>query len=374
MLRRLLTKRCAGAAIVWFACTGTPRGGAEIAQPERSHVTIRGVYGGVPVQILERGRTLDDYGINAIWLGSGAVTNERLALLRGAGVKVFAEFNTMHEAGYLREHPDAAPVGVDGEVSPPPDGWQGICPTHPGYRRYRMEAFRELLEKFPLDGVWLDYHHSHASWEQAAPKMPDTCFCERCVAQYVRDNGTLLPSPSSALPQVLLTRYREKWLRWRAGVFTDWVREFRAILDKTRPGILLGTFHNPWSDSDYNGARYEKLAIDLKAQARYIDVFSIMPYHARFGHAADPAWISRQTAWLGTHLGISGKAGERHKIWPIVQLSDWGETVPASQVKEILDHGTRLPATGVMVFAWGSLHKSWDKVEEMGRFYRSIQK
>jgi hypothetical protein len=76
---------------------------------------MRGVYGGVPVQILDRGRTLADYGINAIWLGSGAITNERMALLKGAGVKVFAEFNTMHEAGYLREHPDAAPVGPDGE-------------------------------------------------------------------------------------------------------------------------------------------------------------------------------------------------------------------------------------------------------------------
>jgi hypothetical protein len=317
---------------------------------------------------------LDDYGINAIWLGSGAVTNERLALLRGAGVKVFAEFNTMHEAGYLRDHPDAAPVGADGEVSPPPDGWQGICPTHPDYRRYRMDAFRELLEKFPIDGVWLDYHHSHASWEQAVPKMPDTCFCRRCLAQFSSDTGISLPQrPPAELSKILLTESRREWIRWRASVFTDWVWEFRAILDQTRPGILLGTFHNPWSDADYNGARIEKLAIDLKAQARYIDIFSIMPYHARFGHAADQAWISRQTAWLGTYLGISGKAGERHKIWPIVQLSDWGETVAASQVREILDHGTRLPATGIMVFAWGSLHKSWDKVEQMGRFYREIQ-
>ena len=80
-----------------------------------------------------------------------------------------------------------------------------------------------------------------------------------------------------------------------------------------------------------------------------------MPYHARFGHADDPAWVSRQVAWLGRHLGIEGKPGERLKIWPIVQLSDWGEPVPAAQVAEVIDHGTRPPATGVTVFAWGSL-------------------
>jgi hypothetical protein len=65
--------------------------------------------------------------------------------------------------------------------------------------------------------------------------------------------------------------------------------------------------------------------------------------------------------------------GERHAIWPIVQLSDWGEAVPHSQVWPVLEHGTRLPATGVMVFAWGSLAAATDKVEEMGRFYRAIR-
>ncbi|MBM3458928.1 MAG: hypothetical protein FJX77_10410, partial [Armatimonadetes bacterium] len=171
----------------------------------------------------------------------------------------------------------------------------------------------------------------------------------------------------------LLGPKKAAWVRWRCGVFSDWVREFREILDRTRPGALLGTFHCPWSDTDWNGARLEKLNIDLKAQARYVDVFSIMPYHARFGHHQDPEWVYRQTRWLGEYLGIRGRPGERHKIWPIVQLSDWGETVPVEQVRPVLDFGTRTPATGVMIFAWGRLHESWEKVEEMGRFYRSIQ-
>jgi hypothetical protein len=71
-------------------------------------------------------------------------------------------------------------------------------------------------------------------------------------------------------------------------------------------------------------------------------------------------------------LGIRGEPGERHKIWPIVQLSDCGETVPVQQVRPVLDHGTRAPATGVMVFAWGSLQRQMDKVDEMSAFYRSI--
>jgi hypothetical protein len=169
-----------------------------------------------------------------------------------------------------------------------------------------------------------------------------------------------------------MDHHKALWVGWRCNVFTDWVREFRAIVALERPGALLGTFHCPWSESDYDHALREKLAIDLKAQAQYLDVFSIMPYHARFGHATDPAWISRQTAWLGRFLGVAGQRDERIKIWPIVQLSDWGEAVPVSQAAEVLDHATRPPATGVTVFVWGTLHPQWEKVEKMGDFYRAI--
>jgi hypothetical protein len=237
-----------------------------------------------------------------------------------------------------------------------------------------MDAFRRLLRDFALDGVWLDYHHAHGSWEQAVPNLPDTCFCERCLSRFQKETGVTLPSSSTAeRARLLLSTERRRWVRWRSELFTDWVREFREILDATRPGALLGSFHNPWSDEDHDGARLEKLAIDLRAQAAYLDVFSPMPYHARFGHQDDPEWISRQVAWLGRTLGIEGQPGERHRIWPIVQISDWGEAVIAGQVPAVIDHGSRRPATGVMVFAWGGLRRQPDKVEAVGRAFRALR-
>lgn len=338
------------------------------ADPERS-VSIRGIYGGVPTEIFARGRTLADYGINAVWIGSGGLAHEQIAKLKRQGAKVFAEFNSMHEAGYLKEHPDAAPVGADGRVCPPPDDWQGVCPTHHGYRNARMEAFRKVLSEFDVDGIWLDYHHAHASWEQAVPNMPETCFCARCLEQFERDAKLSLPRKEPALQ--LLGPLRQRWVDWRCGLFTDWVREYRLLRDATRPKALLGTFHCPWTEADFNGAIRVKLAIDLKAQARYIDVFSPMPYHARFGHASDPAWIGRQVRALGHNLGVTGRPQERIKIWPIVQLAEWGERVPLAQVGEVLEHGMRPPATGVTIFAWGGIAKDQEKVERIGQVYRS---
>jgi len=80
-----------------------------------------------------------------------------------------------------------------------------------------------------------------------------------------------------------------------------------------------------------------------------------MPYHSRFGHPQDPAWIARQTTRLRELLNLKGTPDEKQKIWPIVQLADCGETVPVEQFEQVLDFGTQRPATGVMVFHWSGV-------------------
>lgn len=366
-----MPSRVAVASVACLAIVASACGPSPTVDPDA--VPVRGIYGGVPQEILDTGTSLRDFGVDAVWLGSGSFNAERLAVLRAEGVQVYAEFNTLHVASYLDDHPDAAPIGVDGEVSPPPQGWQGICPTHDAYRAFRMDALQDLLENFAIDGVWLDYHHSHASWERAEPDMPDTCFCDRCLRRFQDATGVTLPDAStSERAALLLSMHRDAWIRWRLDLFTDWVREFRAVIDAARPGTLLGTFHNPWSDENVDGARLEKLAIDLKAQAAYIDVFSPMPYHARFGHVDDPAWIARQVAWLGAYLGIRGVPGERHRIWPIVQIADWGEPVPVAQIDEVIRQGAAPPATGVMVFNWGGLRQEPEKIEAIGHTFRAL--
>lgn len=366
-----------GLAALGLAATGTGTSGfvrafAAGEAERRPWVTIRGIYGGWPTAFTERGENPADYGVNACWVGSGSLNAERIEEAHGLGLKVFAEFNSMHAAEYLKDHPEAAPIGTDGKPCPAPDGWQGVSAFDEGYRRNRMEAFRAALRDFAIDGIWLDYHHAHASWEQAEPNLPDTDFSPTALRRFREETGIELPEETPAAAEALLTRHREAWTKFRCAVFTDWVREYRGILDATRPEALLGTFHCPWSPGDRDGALRHKLAIDLESQSKYLDVLSIMPYHARFGHSTDRAWISRQTADLGRRLGVRGEPGERLKIWPIVQLADWGERVEVAEVAEALDHGTRKPATGVMIFHWGGVSKEWDKVKAMGAFYRGI--
>ena len=339
----------------------------------RPWIKVRGVYGGFPLQILERGEKLADYGINAIWVGSGGLDAEKIDRFHKLGVKVFAEFNSMHHAAYLKEHPDAAPIGPDGKPSPPPHGWQGVSPFHAGYRQNRMDEFRRVLKTFEIDGIWLDYHHAHSSWERAEPSLPDTGFSPPALAQFTRQTGIKLPQDTQAAAALLLGKHRDAWTQFRCDVFTDWVREYREVLKEVRPKALLGTFHCPWSQDDYDGAIRHKLAIDLPAQAPHLDIFSIMPYHARFGHANDPAWIARQVKQLGELLKIEGKPDEQKQIWPIVQWTDWGERVPVEQIGEVIGYASQTPATGVMGFHWSGMAKEWEKVEAVQQAYTSIR-
>src|SRR5690606_37320970 len=145
-----------------------------------------------------------------------------------------------------------APIGRDGKPSPPPQGWQGVSPFHPGYRRDRMEAFRRVLASFEIDGIWLDYHHAHASWERSDPEMPDTDFSSVALQQFTSKTGIQLPESVPAAAQRLLGEHRDAWTQFRCDVFTDWVREYREIVNAVRPQALLGTFHCPWSLEDFD--------------------------------------------------------------------------------------------------------------------------
>ena len=171
--------------------------------------------------------------------------------------------------------------------------------------------------------------------------MPDTCFCARCLERFQQATGITLPAGSARERAALCSRRigRRGCGGGSASSPTGCASSTPFATRCARPRCSArSTTRGPTTTS---GARLEKLAIDLRAQAAYIDVFSPMPYHARFGHAGDPAWISRQVRWLGQHLGIAGTAGERHRIWPIVQIADWGEPVPLAQVQAVLTEGAR---------------------------------
>ncbi|MBM4087229.1 MAG: hypothetical protein FJ272_20755, partial [Planctomycetes bacterium] len=74
----------------------------QAAETARPWIEVRAVYGGFPAELLKDGKTLKDYGINAVFVGSGGITSALVAQAREQGVRLFAEFNTLHFASYLK--------------------------------------------------------------------------------------------------------------------------------------------------------------------------------------------------------------------------------------------------------------------------------
>ncbi len=243
-------------ACVLTALLAVPVLGPAQAPGPRPHVAIRGIYGGVPQEILDSGRSLQEFGMNAVWVGSGSLTAERVALLRAQRVRVFAEFNTLHVADYLKDHPDAAPVGADGRPSPPPDGWQGICPHPRRLPPSRMAAFRgpagalrgrRHLARLPPRPRQLGAGRAQPARHLLLRPLPAT------VSGRLR-RATARPTDAASEPRCC---YRPTAGSGPGGAWTcsPTGSASSAIRDATRPRALLGTFHSPWSDEDFGGAR-----------------------------------------------------------------------------------------------------------------------
>jgi hypothetical protein len=134
---------------------------------------IRGVYGN-PKPFWDKELYLNDLGVNAIFVHSGSINHEMVKRAKSEGLKVFAEFATLNGKNYVEKHPEAWAINEEGEKVQAASWFMGVCPTEPGFRQYRFDQLRDLLLKHDLDGVWMDYVHWHAQFEEPEPILPET--------------------------------------------------------------------------------------------------------------------------------------------------------------------------------------------------------
>jgi hypothetical protein len=69
-------------------------------------VAIRGTYAD-PKAFWSKGARLDEYGINAVFVHSGAISPELIARAGAEGAAVYAEFATLNGKGYVEKNLEA---------------------------------------------------------------------------------------------------------------------------------------------------------------------------------------------------------------------------------------------------------------------------
>ena len=329
---------------------------------------ICGVFGH-PNGFWQRGFRLGDLGINAVFVSSGDIDQQTIDRTRAEGGQIFAEFATLNGdyGDYVANHPEAHPIDESGQLAARATWFMGACPTYPGFRAFRMDELRTLLSEHEVDGVWMDYLHWHAQFEDPYPMLCKTCFNESCLDSFQFATDIEVRGDTTAeKAEWILLQAAQAWEDWRVSVVVDWAREFHAIVKEIRPAALVGNYQAAWQDEDFWGARRRCLGLDFDALAPYVDVFSPMPYHGRSGMPLE--YVRDYAEYFSTRHDVYTEPDKYPRLWPIVQAFDAPRVEPA-ELATVLEYGLAGKSSGVIAFTIDSVIADLGQIEVVKNVY-----
>ncbi|HQE29339.1 MAG TPA: family 10 glycosylhydrolase [Phycisphaerae bacterium] len=121
-------------------------------------------------------------------------------------------------------HPDWFWYDQKGRRQPLGRFYLSVNPCLPEVRKYLVDLMREIVTKYPVDGLHLDYIRFPLD---EVPKGVDYPHDKRTLWIYKRDTGKR-PQDSAA-----------SWNAWRTAQVTQLVGDIRAMQKQERPDILL---------------------------------------------------------------------------------------------------------------------------------------
>ncbi len=118
-----------------------------------------------------------------------------------------------------------------------------LCPTDPRNQEQLLALATEIVLRYPVQGLQLDYYRFDAT---------DTCMCARCRTEFERAAGV---KPAKWPQEAVSGPLRPRFLQWRAEVLTELLRALRTQLRALRPQVRLSvaTFPNWRTTQDYVG-------------------------------------------------------------------------------------------------------------------------
>jgi len=160
-----------------------------------------------------------------------------------------------------------------------------LCPSRADNVQVEVDAVRELVDRYAVAGVHLDFIRYNDS---------RVCCCDGCRIRFSRDTKLPVAPWPAALSQ---SKTRAAFNQWRCGRITHYVRETRTMLRRVAPTVRL---------SAAVFGRYplckDSVAQDwhLWLQRDYVDVVCPMNY------TDDPGDFRR---WLAGQVALPGASG-----------------------------------------------------------------
>ncbi|MFP4087286.1 MAG: hypothetical protein ACLFUL_10900 [Desulfobacteraceae bacterium] len=346
---------------------------------------VKGIYG-VP-SIGERDplsyvEDMEEAGVNAVFVKPDL---ETVKWFKERGLKVFVCVDAYGGKKAWKRFPDSRQVLAEGSLLGKDRKYGchgGACASHEGWRKARLADIDELIRGYeargvPIDGIWLDYIRYPGRWSVVEPKIPDTCYCKRCLETFAKDTG--IQAPTEGITEQAADWIKKncpyEWMKWKKGRIERFVRAVRRLVDqhaeKTRP--ILGIFLVPWTHGERGNAVCYAFGQDGFELAQYADVISPMVYHKKVGRPV--SWVGYMTRYYAERAGC--------EVWPIVEAvvleeekvgRSEGEKVTG--LGEVMRYAGEGGAGGVLAFAFGAVDKGklWEGFEGFERLPDMLRK
>ncbi|MBE3584250.1 MAG: family 10 glycosylhydrolase [Limnochordaceae bacterium] len=126
----------------------------------------------------------------------------------------------------LQAHPDWADITRSGKKI----SYYQTTPMNPAYppaREYLLNIVREVVTRYPVDGIHLDY----IRYEDDG--ADDFGYHPWSIEQFKKEYGVDPRTVSRNSPM------GQKWVKWRQDQVTSFVRQVRQLVNQIRPGTLV---------------------------------------------------------------------------------------------------------------------------------------
>lgn len=280
--------------------------------------------------------------VNAVFVPEDAWT---IKWFKKHDYKVYLSVNTFGGSGAWKKYPDARPVKADGSLLGVTTGemeYAGVCPTHRQWRAERLSHIKKIIsQQGDIDGIWLDFIRYPGFWETKTPKIPDTCYCPRCLRKFQDDRKVRIPADldTGATAAWIKKHHPYEWTDWKKEQISSFVAEVREVLNRCRRGkILLGIFVVPWTKGERRNAISSQFGQDAFKLSEMVDVLSPMVYHRM---------CDRPVSWAG-EMTRYYKETVPCEVWPIIEAAG---TKP-EEFRNVLRSVGEAGAKGILIFSY----------------------
>jgi hypothetical protein len=167
-----------------------------------------------------------------------------------ANIDVFAEGTTESRDGIAYQNKDWQVVFYD--KSEPDSSAIFVNPIHPEVKTYELSIIKEVVSSYNIDGIVLDrcrYPNVYGDFSD----LSRTAF-EKYILQPVErwPEDIFEIHMAGNEKQIQPGKWYKKWIEWRAGNITAFVKEAKAIVKSIKPSCLFSIYVGSWYPLYFN--------------------------------------------------------------------------------------------------------------------------